>query len=361
MREPRGEPVIVYSATKGAFLEAVQKNRIEAEIIDHFERTLGHSTSPREVASWRNSMQYMHNVLLDEAIPDDAGVAIEYRIPQTSKRIDFILSGRDPDGRDSVVIVELKQWSEAHVTEQDAIVETMFGGRWVETSHPSYQAWSYAALLEDYNEAVHTGDIQLGPCAFLHNCTDATALGDARYRRHLERAPLFLRHDTEKLARFIRNYVRTGDRGDLIWRIDHGRIRPSKNLADRLASMLDGNTEFLMIDDQKVVYERALAMTEAAQPTPEDTPPKQVYIVKGGPGTGKSVVAVNLLVELTRRELNAQYITRNSATNLSGRKGNNRFRPTCSRAEVARNRAEWTLKPDSGMSAGRAPWQIGTA
>lgn len=300
--------MIVYSATKGDFLEAVRSNTIETQILDRFERNLGHSTSAREVESWRNSMQYMHNVLLDDAIPADAGVAIEYRIPQTSKRIDFILSGRDPDGRDSVVIVELKQWSEAHVTEKDAIVETMFGGSWVETSHPSYQAWSYAALLEDYNEAVHTGNIQLGPCAFLHNCADATALGDARYGAHLERAPLFLRHDTEKLARFIKTYVRSGDRGELIYRIENGRIRPSKNLADKLASMLAGNSEFLMIDDQKVVYEQALAMVEASQGGK-----KQVYIVKGGPGTGKSVVAVNLLVELTRRELNSQYITRNSA------------------------------------------------
>ncbi len=50
-----------------------------------------------------------------------------------------------------------------------------------------------------------------------------------------------------------------------------------------------------MIDDQKVVYETALALSQKAAESR-----KQVLLVEGGPGTGKSVLAVNLLVEFTR-------------------------------------------------------------
>ena len=96
-----------------------------------------------------------------------------------------------------------------------------------------------------------------------------------------------------------------------MYRIDHGKIKPSKNLADQLVSMLQGNEEFVMIDDQKIVYETAIKL--AIRSSEKN---KNVLIVEGGPGTGKSVVAINLLVKLTNRELVAQYVTRNSAPRL---------------------------------------------
>ncbi|MDL5364601.1 DUF2075 domain-containing protein [Xanthomonas sp. NCPPB 2654] len=51
-------------------------------------------------------------------------------------------------------------------------------------------------------------------------------------------------------------------------------------------------------------------MARAAQASAER---KQVVIVKGGPGTGKSVVAVNLLVELTKRGTTTKYVSKNAA------------------------------------------------
>ncbi len=53
-----------------------------------------------------------------------------------------------------------------------------------------------------------------------------------------------------------------------------------------------------MIDDQKVVFETARWNSRAGATY---TGEKHVMIVRGGPGTGKSVVAVNLLVRLTAR------------------------------------------------------------
>ncbi len=114
------------------------------------------------------------------------------------------------------------------------------------------------------------------------------------YEHHTRKAPAFLRKDAQKLAEFIKRYVKYGDSCEVMYRIDQGRIRPSKSLADKLASLLKGNQEFLMIDDQKIVYETALSLAKKA--TVKD---KHVLIVEGGPGTGKSVVAVNLLVALT--------------------------------------------------------------
>ena len=301
--------MIVYDATAKEFSRDVDLNRIEDRIESAFRTRLGHRTSASEIASWKNSMRYMRTALSLADVPDDAGVAIEFRVPLTNKRVDFILTGRDDAARDTAVIVELKQWSAVTATSMDAIVRTRLGKGERETTHPSYQAWTYAALIADYNVSVQDGDIRLVPCAYLHNCTDGSALNDPVYGEHVERAPVFLKHDVERLAEFLSRHVREGDRDRLMYRIDGGRLRPSKSLADELRSMMSGNREFTLIDEQKLVYETALALSERALKTSK----RQVLVVRGGPGTGKSVVAINLLVELTRRQRVAQYVSRNAA------------------------------------------------
>jgi len=300
--------MIVYSSTKKNFVIDVVTNQIEKTILTSFVRELGHSTGKAEVASWRNSMQYMNNIISDPEIPDDAGVAIEYKIPQTSKRIDFILTGTDSEDRKTAILIELKQWSEADLTDMDGVVRTFVGGNKREVSHPSYQVWSYATLLEDYNANVQDQNVSLIPCAYLHNYERDNVIENEFYKEYTNKAPVFLKDDVRKLQAFIRKYVKHGDNGDLLYTIEHGKIRPSKALADSLSSMLDGNQEFTLIDDQKLVYETALKL---AKESTEDN--KNVLIVEGGPGTGKSVVAINLLTELTKRGDVTQYVTKNSA------------------------------------------------
>jgi DUF2075 family protein len=286
--------VIVYSSTKAQFQEDVMTNDIGNIIYDAFKAATGGGTSKSEIDSWINSLQYMDRVLNDNDIPRDAGVAIEYHIPQSSKRIDFILTGKDGHDQESAILIELKQWKHAALT-----------------PHPSYQAWSYKCLLEDFNQTVQEEKIQLYPCAYLHNYEQDDVITNKFYGEYTQKAPLFLKRDAQKLCEFIKYHVKYGDKNQLMYRIDHGKIKPSKNLADQLLSMLQGNEEFVMIDDQKVVYETAIKDAKEASEKK-----KNVLIVEGGPGTGKSVVAINLLVELTKRELVARYVTRNSAPRL---------------------------------------------
>lgn len=300
--------MIVYTASRREFTKDVLSNEIEKKILDAFYLRLGRRTSKSEIDSWKNSMQYMNNVLISGDIPDDAGVAIEYQVPLTSKRVDFILSGADGNRKDTAVIVELKQWSEVTETTKDAIVETFVGGAIRQVAHPSYQAWTYAALIRDFNVEVQEGNIELRPCAYLHNCTDHSVVKSPFYAEHTAQAPVFIRDDAKQLSDFLKKHVKYGDKSRILYKIDHGRLRPSKNLADHLAALLQGSREFEMIDDQKVVYETARELAACA-----DNGAKQVLLVEGGPGTGKSVVAINLLVEFTRRQFVAHYVSRNAA------------------------------------------------
>lgn len=301
--------MIVYQSTKLNFTQDVITNNIENVILDIFRKKIGHNTTKSEINAWKNSMMYMENILQDNDIPNDCGVMIEYQIPQTSKRVDFIITGQDSGRVDHAVIVELKQWEKSQITEKNGIISTFIGGATRETNHPSYQAWSYAALLNSYNENVYNGDVKLKPCAYLHNYSvDDNAVTNLVYSEYIKRAPLFLRTDALKLRDFIKQFVKYGDKGKVMYQIESGRIRPSKSLADSLQKMLDGNEEFIMIDDQKLVYETAIYLAKKS-----NDKNKNVLIVQGGPGTGKSVVAINLLVELTRLGLVTQYITKNAA------------------------------------------------
>jgi len=233
--------MLVYFATKDEFSEDIRLNRIETRVLEGFRKHLGRSTSPSEIASWRNSLMYMDRVVETASVPDDAGVAIEYRIPQTGKRVDFVLSGRDPSDARSVVITELKQWEGVGVTGRDAIVTTRLGSAICETTHPSYQAWSYAQLLRDFNVAIAAKAIDLWPCAYLHNCTEDSAIRDCRYDSHLAKAPVFLRNEVDAFADFVQRHICKGDEGAAIREIDASEIRPSKDLANHLASLLKGN------------------------------------------------------------------------------------------------------------------------
>jgi uncharacterized protein len=300
--------MIVYSATKREFIDDVRANKIAEIIENEVLRKLNRNSPRNEKVSWENSLQFMSLILLDDGIPLSAGVAIEYNLPMTNRRVDFILTGKDQELNDTAIIVELKQWQDVEKTHKDAIVRTRLQRGDVETNHPSYQAWSYAALIEDYNETVRKESIRLQPCAYLHNLKSRSVIDDPFYSTHTEKAPVFVSQDALKLSEFLKQHVKYGDSNKILYRIEHGVIKPSKNLADALASMLAGNSEFLMIDEQKLVYETALDLAHKAQHGK-----KQTLIVKGGPGTGKSVVAINLLGELTNREMLVQYVSKNAA------------------------------------------------
>lgn len=304
--------MIVYDGTKSNFLKSVECGTIADEVAARVLARMGRRTGKAEFSSWQNSMMHMHMVLSDAEIPDDAGVAIEYNIPQTSKRVDFIISGYDEAKQPNAVVIELKQWEEIEkVDGPDALVSTFTGGANRTVVHPSYQVWSYASLIRDYNQSVQDKEIQLSPCAFLHNypLKDNDPLLAPQYQTYIEEAPVFARGDAFKLREFIKKSINSGDKEEVLYDIDNGKIRPSKSLQNAIASMLEGNREFIMIDDQKVVYERILSTAVRCMSDGK----KRTVIVQGGPGTGKSVIAINLLVELTKRGQFVQYASKNSA------------------------------------------------
>ena len=127
-----------------------------------FENHLGPANASEE-RSWERSLVFMSAAIDSELIDDDCEICVEYKFPNSGHRIDFIIAGSDDEERNNVVIVELKQWERATVVEEKKFVNTYLGGALRDVAHPSYQAWSYAMTLENYNEAVTEGNINLFP------------------------------------------------------------------------------------------------------------------------------------------------------------------------------------------------------
>lgn len=304
--------MLVYESIKSNFVNDVDLNQITDKILNKFKEVFHRGTSESEINSWRESMLRMRGVLADKDIPDTTGVAIEFNIPHTSKRIDFLLSGFDKNKNNSIIIIELKQWTHADaVLDKDGIVSTVTGKALREVPHPSYQAWSYASLINSYNQDVYNRNVGLHPCAFLHNydLTEGDPINSEQYRCYIDVAPMFGSKDFEKLRNFIKKYITEGDDKEGLYIIENGKIKPSKMLQDSFSSVLKGNKEFVLIDNQKVIYEEALRIGVNSHLEGK----KNVLIVEGGPGTGKSVLAINLLKQFLNRGFNSFYVTKNSA------------------------------------------------
>lgn len=305
--------MIIYSNTLNHFREHVTLNMMQSLLLNSLKMKGISGGSPSEINSWNNSLHFMKDVLEDPYFSPDCQVAIEYNIPQTSKRVDFMIMGNNGH-EDHVVIVELKQWAKVQKIDDSCDHSIMSDLRSHEpVAHPSYQAYSYKCLIRDYCDDTHVNNQTLNPCAYLHNLSEdyRPVIEDKLYREWLEEAPVFLQQDVLKMRNFIKQYINLKANDDsLLYKIEEGRLRPTKSLQDALDSMLCGNEEFHMIDEQVVAYDKIMKAIKEAK----NDNRKHVIIITGGPGTGKSVLAINVLARcIIDQGLNATYITKNMA------------------------------------------------
>lgn len=300
--------MIIYQNDAGGFKASVDRNTIVGEIEENFVGRFGSKPSTSERRAWTNSLGFMERLVRVSEVPDDCGVLIEYNLPGTSLRIDFVLTGEDREHIKNAFIVELKQWEDAEKTSKPGIVRTILGSGWHDSSHPSYQAWSYRQFLSDMNEGVENEGIQLDSCAYLHNFPKAKSkeLLDACYAEVLEKSPIFFKEDMEALSSRIQLRVSGGKGKAISTTLDWGPFRPGKKLIEHVSKLISGNEEFVLLDEQKVAFENILEAAQAGEG-------KKVIIVKGGPGTGKSVVAINAVGRLLKAKLNLKFIAPNQA------------------------------------------------
>lgn len=304
--------MIVYQGLIKDFHQDVINGIIADRIEDGFKKHGYSHNNPAEHRAFVNSLPQLDGVFDSSfGVNQDLTVAIEFQIPLTAKRIDFIICGKDDNDNKNAVIIELKQWEDIKLTNKKDLVITYVAKAYREEPHPSYQAYSYAKTIENFNETVQKNNISLYPCAFLHNFKESNRekIENDRYKEIIEEAPIFLQRDRKKLADFIKIYVSKPDGGKVLYDIERGKIKPSISLQDELYKMMKGNDSFNLLDEQKVAYETIL---EIIRENINDNL-KHTLIVQGGPGTGKSVIAIKLLSALIKERLSTIYTSKNQA------------------------------------------------
>jgi len=302
--------MIAYNKTIEEFNNDVLTNNVVNSILKNIRVGIS------EQGAWQDAAIYMKNILELAGLSKDIEVGMELKIPITNNRIDFLIAGLDNDDKKNLIIIELKRWAKVTASHKENLINADDARYGIDSLHPSYQAYTYKLNLEAYNSVVYTQSIDINPCAYLHNLKDDTQIKDGVYSLLLNLSPVFCANDNLLLAEFIKKHVTKAYCSKLLYDISNGIIRPSKMLVDSLEGELKGNTFFTLLDKQEVVYQNIIDVIN----TSYNDNKKHVIIVKGGAGTGKSVIAIKLLNYFIKGNKLAYYITKNSSvTNTFGK------------------------------------------
>jgi DUF2075 family protein len=300
--------VRLWAGASTHFVRETTHNQIAEKLRGAFFAHYRYNPPQSEVNAWRNSLRAVASVF-QEAGLDDHGVMLEYQLPQTSRRLDVLVCGHDAAGDDRAVIIELKQWERCQAALGDKLVTTFVGGAERDMLHPSAQVERYQLYLQDTHTAFYEGErpIGLDACAYLHNYfpCDEDVLFAEPFKPLVERCPVFTADDVGRLSRHLGDRLDGGEGLDVLKRIEESKYRPSKKLMDHVAATIREKPQWVLLDEQLVVFEKVLACAREGFHDRRKT----VLIVKGGPGTGKSVIAINLMAALLREQYNAQYAT----------------------------------------------------
>jgi uncharacterized protein len=283
-----------------ASLSAIASNGSVAELM--FEQSLYADgwvgrPGPGERRSWSRSIPVLANDLVDAGLAE-VEVLLEHRLPLSSRRVDAVLAGRHPvTGASSYVVVELKQWSGADLFEDDPTMVVIYGYGRYPRLHPVEQVRGYCEYLRDFLPALEADRDAMAGVAYLHN---ATEMGVASLRAAGESSDgrLFTGERRAEFLEFLRSRLAQGVSGvPYADAFLSARAAPSRQLLAVAADEIRNREQFVLLDQQRLAYRMVLHETAAARAADS----KAVVIVTGGPGTGKSVIALSLLGELARQ------------------------------------------------------------
>ncbi|GAA2010230.1 DUF2075 domain-containing protein [Nakamurella flavida] len=281
-----------------AFHELTQNPQaIEVQLFDLLKHHTGARPSPGEVRSWSKSLPVLANDLIDAGL-QDVEILLEFQLPLTSKRADAVLAGRHPKtGRPSYVVVELKQWTAATPWPDAPSLVTVPGMPGGPRQHPIAQVRHYCEYLADFLAVVHDQPDTMAGFAYLHNASLDVAQTLSTYPQD-QRGRLFSGAQRGELIDFLRSRLEPGVPGapyaDMLAK---SKVGPSRQLLNVVADELAHREQFVLLDEQRVAVDLVLAEVERSRSGDHKT----VVVVSGGPGSGKSVIALSLMGELASR------------------------------------------------------------
>jgi hypothetical protein len=310
---------IVYCETVKTFLDHCANPNIIGDKIKQGMYNVGYTNvMDNWITSWENSLPEIATALRKSSIDEDVDVAVEYRLKHSLERIDFLIYGLDDAGNKNMVIVELKQWSQVNPTSSLNKVHTMIAkGVFEDHFHPSYQALNYAGQLKNFNSYVQNESVGIKACSYCHNMDTGfkTIMDDVNLYPFVIESPSFLKGETEneKLASFISRYVSKKSH-NILYEINNAKMVPSDTFAKQIREALNGNQMYSLDANQANSLSTIVDEVKKAHYYNQ----KKTIIIKGGAGTGKSIIAINALGQLNSpkkkdNRITTFYVTVNAA------------------------------------------------
>ncbi len=309
----------LYAGTSRDFISDATRNGIARKLEGAFLDAFHYRPAPQEVQSWQNSLFRMAFVLQEGKFLDH-GVLLEYQLPLSSRRLDCMVTGRNAGGQAYSVIVELKQWSDVEESNADDCVTTWVAGSMRDILHPSRQVGQYEEYLRDMHSVFISGEVGLRSCAFLHNLTysPTNEIYSSRHAHALKLYPAFSGDQQDQLIAYMGDHLGAGGGEEVLGEVIKSKFAPSKKLLDHTAKVVQDQKAYVLLDSQQVVFAKVLA--EAREGAKVSRLKKTVVLVHGGPGTGKSVIALHLLGRLSAEGLSVMHLTGSKAFTENMRK-----------------------------------------
>jgi uncharacterized protein len=301
----------LYSGSSTQFLNDTIHNEIGDKLKESFFQYFRYYPSPNEVQSWRNSLRAVSQVF-DYSGLNDHGIILEYQLPQTSKRLDCMITGKDQAGSDRAVIIELKQWEKCESSDGENEVATWVGGAKREVLHPSAQVGQYKMYLQDLHPSFDgESAIKLDAVSYLHNYTliQNDELLAEKFTEKIKENPLFCADAVDAFSGFLKDKLSGGCGLPILERVEKTEYKVSKKLMDHVSKTIKEKSEYVLLDEQLVVYDKVFSLVKQGL----NKQKKSVVIIKGGPGTGKSVIAINIMADLLRAGYDTNYATGSKA------------------------------------------------
>lgn len=309
----------LYAGTSKDFITDATRNGIARKLQLAFLDAFHYRPSNQEVMSWQNSLFQMA-FALQQGNFTDHGVLLEYQLPLTSRRLDCMVTGHDVGGQPYSVIVELKQWSDVEASNAEDCVTTWVAGNKKDVLHPSRQVGQYEEYLRDMHSVFVRGEVGLRSCAFLHNLTfnPADEIYSPRHAHALKMFPVFSGDQREQLLSYMGDHLGGGNGEKVLDQVLKSKFAPSKKLLEHTSKVVQDQKAYVLLDNQQVVFAKVLAETREGAKASKLK--KTVVLVHGGPGTGKSVIALHLLGRLSGEGLNVMHLTGSKAFTENMRK-----------------------------------------
>ena len=277
-------------------------------LAEQFIYDIGYRPGVSETRSWERSLPVLAADLRDAGL-GSVEVLVEHRLPLASKRADAVLCGVHPrTGEPSFVVVELKQWTQALADPEDPNLVHIdaYGSRPV--LHPGEQVAGYVQYLTDFLRALEHHPESIRGAAYLHNATEA-GVASLRLRAESDTGRMFTADQRSAWLEFLTSRLAPAPGAEAADLLLGSAVGPSRQLMKLAADEVREREQFVLLDEQQVAYRLVMNAVRRAR----DSDHKTVVIVTGGPGSGKSVIALSLLGELFREGRPALHVTGSSA------------------------------------------------